>query len=289
MNFVTNAIKPVDTAIALGDLAADADLPLTITRCQHGDAEFTTGGGDAACVVLILSEGQIVERKSRGVWSHRPSKLGLITVVDPDEITKFTIRGQAKVARLFIPVTNLAEAAGLARRPNVKARFIEPERNLERGAQRAIVAMHEGAGSDPLLLSSLVMALSRTVIEQPVGGSNRAIGGLARRQLRRVEELIASRLAAPITSSPSLRELAAEANLSLHHFAREFRRTVGVSPYAYMLRCRLDRARRLVINSDLPMARIGVISGFPSAAHFADRFHREMGTPPAALRRAAQA
>ena len=55
-----------------------------------------------------------------------------------------------------------------------------------------------------------------------------------------------------------------------------------------MLRRRLEHARQLVLNSGLPLAHIGTLSGFPSTAHFADRFYREMGASPGALRRAAR-
>lgn len=289
MIHVTRSSEPIGPPGAAGGYPECPTLPFMSVRCRHGDAELACGGDDLACVVLILSEGQVVERKTRGVWSHRPSRSGLITVIDPDEVTEFTIRGQADVVRFFIPMAGLAEASGLVRRPNVKARFIESEPELERCAQRAMVALHKGAGSDPLLLSSIAASFSRTVIEQPSRPAGRAVGGISRWQLRRVEELIDSRLSAPIASSPRLSELAAEANLSVYHFAREFRRTLGVSPYSYMLRRRLEQARWHVINTRLPIARIGVLSGFPSAAHFADRFHRGMGVSPGALRRAVQA
>lgn len=288
MNLLTNSTEP-GRSLLPGKFGADPELPLTIDHWRHGDAEFTVGGDDTASLTLILSEGQVVERRSRGMWSRSPSRLGFVTVKDPDELATFAIRGQANVAKLFIPMINLADAAGLNRRPNIQARFIEREPDLERCAQRALVALHQGDGVDPLLLSSIVTVLSKTLIEQPFQGSNHAVGGLSRRQLRRVEELIDSRLSAPIASSPSLGDLAVEASLSLHHFAREFRRTMGVTPYAYMLRRRLERARRFVMDTTLPLARIGALSGFPSPAHFADRFYREMGVPAGALRRAAQA
>ena len=270
-------------------LGADPDLPFTVVHSRHGDAEFTVGHDDTVALTLILSEGQLVERKSRGTWLHRPSRIGMVTVMDPDDLTGVRIRGQCRVAKLFIPVANLAKAAGLNGRPKIKARFIEADPVLERCAQRALVALQQGDGANKLLLSSILSVLSTALVEQPSQPTDRAVGGLSRRQLRRVEELIASRLAGPVSTSPSLGELAAEANLSLHHFAREFRRTMGVTPYAHMLRRRLDSARRLVIDSDLPLARIGTVSGFPSPAHFADRFHREMGVAAGALRRAAQA
>lgn len=288
MHLLTNSTRKTGTSYSSNIPRVDPSLPLTIAHWRHGDTEVAIGGDDTAGVVLVLSEGQTVERFQGGVWSHRPSRLGNITVTDPEEVTKFAMRGQSNVVKLFMPMANLAAAAGLSRHPHVIPRFGDPEPELGRCAQRALVALHEGDGSDPLLLSSIAMRLSMRLTEQPSFGSNRAIGGLAPWQLRRVEELIEARASAPIASSPSLSELAAEVDLSLHHFAREFRRTTGVTPYAYMLRRRLDRARQLIIHSRLSLARIGILTGFPSAAHFTSRFHREMGVPPGALRRAAQ-
>ena len=265
------------------------DIPLTIDHSRHGDAEFSVGGGDAAWLVLIISEGQTAERKVAGVWSHRVARVGLVTVTNPDELTQFSIRGQANVARLLIPLSSIASQMESQSRLNVKARFEETEPNLERCAKRALVAMRQGRAVDPLFSSSLMLDLSRTLVEQPLRGDARAIGGLSRRQLRRVEELIESRVSAPVATNPSLSELAAHADLSVHHFAREFHRTTGATPYGYMLRRRLERARRLVVASVIPLARVGALAGFSSPAHFADRFRREMGVSPSALRRAAQA
>lgn len=288
MRLLTNVVQEAGTSYPSGLSRPDPDLPLTIAHWRHGDLEATLGGNDAVGLMLILSEGQVVERRRAGVWSHKPSRLGNITVTDPDEATTFAMRGQVNVVKLLIPMAGLSAAAGLDRRPNIIPRFGDPEPELGRCAQRALVALHKGDGSDPLLLSSIVMRLHARLIEQPSSEGDRAVGGLARRQLRRVQELIEACASAPIASSPSLGELAAEANLSVHHFAREFRRSIGVTPYSYMLRRRLDRARQLIIQSSLPLARIGVLSGFPSAAHFTDRFRREMGVSPGALRRAAQ-
>lgn len=287
MRLLTNIVQKAGMSCPSAPPRPDPDLPLTIAHWQHRDLEVTLGGNDAAGLVFVLSEGQVVERRRAGVWSHKPSRLGNITVTDPDEATTFAMRGQLNVVKLFVPMSGLSAAAGLDWRPNVIPRFGEPEPELGRCAQRALVALHKGDGLDPLLLSSIVMRLQAHLIEQPFSSSDRAVGGLARRQIRRVQELIDARASAPIASSPSLAELAAEASLSMHHFAREFRRSVGITPYAYMLRRRLDRARQLVIGSNLPFARIGALNGFPSAAHFSDRFRREMGVSPGALRRAA--
>ena len=288
MTLLTNAVQKAGTPCPRSAPRVDPSLPLTIAHWRHGDTEIALGGEDAACVMLVLSEGQIAERWRAGSWSRKPSRLGNVTVIDPDEVTKFAMHGQFNVVKLFVPVAGLAAAAGLSRHPNIIPRFGNPEPELGRCAQRALVALHEDGGLDRLLLSSIVMRLHSHLIEPPPPDRSWATGGLSSRNLRRVRELIEACVSAPIAHSPSLSDLAAEANLSLHHFAREFRRTTGVTPYAYMLRRRLDRARQLVVESRLPLARIGVLAGFPSAAHFTDRFHREMGVSPGALRRAAR-
>lgn len=288
MNARADGVKSVDGSLSLSDQAINSTLPLTIGHLHHRDIELIAGGGDTAWLTLVLSEKQFVECYSRGVWSYRPSKVGLVSVTDPNELTRIIIRGGANVARLFVPLASLAEAAGSHRHPTIKALFNEREPRLARCAQRGLVALHQGDHTDPLLLSSIVLELSSAMVEKPLQSGGVAVGGLSRRQLRRVEELIESRLSSPVASSPSLSELAAEASLSMHHFAREFRRTTGATPYAYALRRRLDRARGLVVGSEIPIAKIGALLGFPSAAHFSDRFQREMGVAPRALRRAAQ-
>ena len=288
MRLLTNVTREAGTPCPPSAPRVDPSLPLTIAHWRHGDSEIALGGEEAACVMLVLSEGQMAERWRAGTWSRKPSRLGNVTVIDPDEMTRFAMHGQFNVVKLFVPVAGLAAAAGLSRPPNIIPRFGNPEPELGRCAQRALVALHEDGGLDRLLLSSIVMRLHPHLIEPPSPDRSRAVGGLSARKLRQVQELIEVCASAPIAHSPSLSELAAVANVSLHHFAREFRRTTGVTPYAYMLRRRLDRARQLVVESRLPLARIGVLAGFPSASHFTARFRREMGVSPGALRRAAQ-
>ena len=288
MSILTNAAPSTATPGRADHPRIDPGLPLTIAHYQHGDSELTIGGGDSIDVVLVLSEGQVVERRHAGAWSTRPSRVGNITVVDPDEETRFVVRGRANVMKLFLPRAPMAAALGLDRPPGVAARFGQPEPAIGRCARQALVALHQGQGADTLLLSSIALRLSAHLVEQPPRAQGRAIGGLSGGQLRRVKELIESMASAPVASSPSLGELAAEANLSVFHFAREFRHSVGHTPYGYMLQRRLDRAQHMVVRSRLPLARVGMLSGFPSPAHFSDRFRREMGVSPGALRRAAQ-
>jgi len=77
-----------------------------------------------------------------------------------------------------------------------------------------------------------------------------------------------------------LGELGASACLSPYHFHRLFRAVYGVTPLAYLTRLRVDRARRLLRDSEEPVTSIGMAVGFESPAAFSRRFSREVGTSP---------
>ncbi len=64
-----------------------------------------------------------------------------------------------------------------------------------------------------------------------------------------------------------------------------FRRSIGETPGAYYLRLRLNAARRLVLDTGVPMADIAERCGFSGAAVFSRAFSHAFGTPPARLRR----
>ena len=110
----------------------------------------------------------------------------------------------------------------------------------------------------------------------------RPIGGLPARRLKLVLEYIEDTLGQPI----ELRSLAALAGVSARHFERAFRQSVGVPPYAYVLRRRLDAARELLITrADLPTEQIALRLGFGSSSHFSTAFRQRIGCSPTEFRR----
>jgi len=106
-------------------------------------------------------------------------------------------------------------------------------------------------------------------------------GGLAGWQMRRVADYIENRYNTDI----ALGDLAAMCGLSDDHFARAFRRSFGVPPYRYQLRLRLDRARTLLANPDLPVAAIAAMVGFARPQGLTRLFLRELGMTPIRYRR----
>ncbi len=64
-----------------------------------------------------------------------------------------------------------------------------------------------------------------------------------------------------------------------------FRKSIGETPGAYYLRLRLTAARKLVVDTRIPMADIAERTGFSSAASFSRAFARSFGDAPTMLRK----
>jgi AraC-like DNA-binding protein len=79
-------------------------------------------------------------------------------------------------------------------------------------------------------------------------------------------------------------DLAGAAGLSRAHFSREFRRAFGVSPHAYLLTRRLERAAALLRTTDRSVAEICMSVGLQSVGSFTTSFTRTFGESPTAHR-----
>ena len=94
--------------------------------------------------------------------------------------------------------------------------------------------------------------------------------------LRQAMELIESR----IEQGVSLADLAAVAGLSASQFSRNFRKTLGVSPHAYLQSRRIELAEFLLGNTNRGICEIALLCGFSSQSHFTEAFRHAKGLPP---------
>jgi AraC family transcriptional regulator len=108
-------------------------------------------------------------------------------------------------------------------------------------------------------------------------------GRLSAAQLRATLELIHEELG----SSLSLQRMASCAGYSPFHFARLFKRTTGFAPHAFVLRLRLERARRM-LRQGRPAMDVALATGFYDQPHFARVFRGVFGVTPRAFAAASQ-
>ena len=140
-----------------------------------------------------------------------------------------------------------------------------------------------GRVSTRLYIDSLVHALTVRFLflGERTPGQTRGPATLTRRKLSRVEELVESRLDAGLT----LQELAAAVGYSRSHFLRAFHATTGVTPHRYLLNRRIERARRLLAETDMSIAQVAYSCGFSSQAHLTLAFRKVCGLTPGEYRR----
>jgi AraC family transcriptional regulator len=107
-------------------------------------------------------------------------------------------------------------------------------------------------------------------------------GGLAPRQVRDVRTFIETNLDSPLAT----KDLASTANLSTFHFCRAFRVSFNMTPHAYVMRRRIERAQGLMLQTDTSLGQIAIDCGLADQAHFNRLFRRLVGDSPGAWRRA---
>lgn len=83
---------------------------------------------------------------------------------------------------------------------------------------------------------------------------------------------------------------ASSAGLSAFHFLRLFAKVLGVTPHQYLVRSRLRRAARLLVeDQERPVTEVALEVGFGDLSNFVRSFHRAAGISPRRFRAAARA
>ena len=78
--------------------------------------------------------------------------------------------------------------------------------------------------------------------------------------------------------SPAL--LAKNVGLSTRQLERLFRRYLGRSPKRYYMEMRLEKARNLLMQTEMSVIEVGLACGFTSASHFSKCYRAQYGTTP---------
>lgn len=98
------------------------------------------------------------------------------------------------------------------------------------------------------------------------------------RRLAQVRDRLA---AEPLDLSAAARE----ACLSPFHFHRQFVRLFAQTPHAFATERRLERAKALLLATELSIGEVCLEVGYASVGTFSTRFAREFGLPPQEFRR----
>jgi AraC family transcriptional regulator len=113
----------------------------------------------------------------------------------------------------------------------------------------------------------------------------------AQRQFDPIRALCDSKLSAIIEyidvnlhRNISLSELASLADLTPRYFCGAFKQATGRPPHQFQIERRIERAKSLLNDSNLPLIDVALTVGFSSQSHLSDYFRRTVGVTPARYR-----
>ncbi len=160
-------------------------------------------------------------------------------------------------------------------------KFAEPRLSAMVAAVHA--EMVAGFPSGRLFLDSVEQAIAVTLVNghavrhRPVQVYR---GGLGSARLRRIKELVHAKMEEDL----SLDEMAQSVGLSTAHFARMFRKSMGETPHQFVLRQKLERAKRMLRAPDARVLDVALACGFKTQQHFAQVFRDVCGASPTEYR-----
>lgn len=100
--------------------------------------------------------------------------------------------------------------------------------------------------------------------------------GLSPRKLHDALRLIESSMHVQL----KVADISAAALLSAFHFSRQFTKSTGMSPHAYLTARRIEKAKELLTQTELPIAQIALRVGYRTQAHLTGVFVKAVGMTP---------
>ena len=234
-------------------------------------------------ISLCLRGDLAFEMEGEGVYPFKP---GEVFVSRPSE--RHRLRAHPRnLAKYWILFRIPAEGAALLRLPKEEGawlrasllalpRTFRDDRGRVKSAFQRLFRVHDeapaGTAERTLLLREAALALFVALVET------------ARLRAKAPPDARLRRLIAEIESAPErdhpVDELAARAATSVTGLLQGFKRLTGMPPHAFVLTCRVARAKALLADGGASIAQIAKTLGFPSAQHFATIFKRLTGFTP---------
>lgn len=182
-----------------------------------------------------------------------------------------------------VAMDELAYEQGLRRVGELHAESYEADPIVQHVAQAMLRQIELfGAEEESPFRDYMTMALFAHLARAYGGVTGRALSPsrLGPLQLRRIEDWIDVHMHEAI----SIANLATLVDMSGSYFARAFTRSVGLPPHRWLLRKRIERAKRLLRQGAASLSEVAASCGFVDQSHLTRVFKTVEGTTPARWR-----
>ncbi len=139
-----------------------------------------------------------------------------------------------------------------------------------------MIAAHYNRLTNGDMLCDSYMPVLLALIAQ----SNVTENGEKRSQANEQLEKVLSRMHVDFNSPINIKDYADMCHLSEDRFIKMFKSRMGIPPYRYQLRIRIERAAEMLENSSVTVAEVGEAVGFADNAYFCRIFKKFTGHPP---------
>src|SRR6202451_2120159 len=215
----------------------------------------------------------------------RPS--GGVTILDLEQEPVAFFPNPIDVVQFYIPRAALDEFAYENRTPIVNT-LIWPhcgmDTSLKHLGMTVLSSLQRSQPAPKIFLDYIGQAILAHAT-QVYGGSTSSPGTvrgqLAPWQARRAKEFLNANLSGDV----SLASVAAACDLSVSHFAHAFRRTFGRPPHRWLMECRIDAVKNLLLTSRLTVAEVASFCGFADQSALNRSFKRIQGESPGEWRK----
>lgn len=156
------------------------------------------------------------------------------------------------------------------------------------GSLEVLARLLEQEVSNPsqhsLYIENLIGTILARLFVEPKNGEKQEHGRLTQAQMNKLKAHV------NISSDGrlSVAAMAAAVGLSESWFSNVFKQTTGQTPLQWQLTRRIDRAQKLLRDSDATVAGVAAQLGFTDQAHLTKTFRQIVGETPAAWRRLQQ-
>ncbi|MBD2772832.1 helix-turn-helix transcriptional regulator [Iningainema sp. BLCCT55] len=212
---------------------------------------------------------------------------GDIAVIPPHVIHKAATNQESEFIALTLEADFVSQIAYESVNPDVVEiipHFSKPDPLIYQIGLALKSALQSGRPSSRLYADSMATALSAHLLQHysaPTHFWKEYCGGLPKHKLQRVIEYIIDHLSDQVL----LQKMASEVGMSQYHFSRLFKQSTGLSPYQYVIHCRIERAKILLLSSKLSISEVASVVGFPDQSQFTRHFKRLTGVTPKEVRK----